>query len=92
LSWDQQNRLIESEVKDGVVKLSVVHTDTWEKQALTVDGNILRYLKSAGIDDKSAQSLAEKLGQQVQPGVKSYLFSYKNDLWLLDLKMHARAN
>jgi hypothetical protein len=66
LSWDQQNRLIESEVKDGVVKLSVVNTDTWEKQALTVDGNILRYLKSAGIDDKAALTLAEKLGQQVQ--------------------------
>jgi dipeptidyl-peptidase-4 len=90
LSWDQQNRLIESEVKDGVVKLSVVNTDTWEKQALTVDGNILRYLKSAGIDDKAALTLAEKLGQQVQPEVKSYLFSYKNDLWLLDLQ-NARA-
>lgn len=90
LSWDQQNRLIESEVKEGVVKLSVVQPATWEKQALTVDGNILRYLKSAGIDDKSAQSLAEKLGQQVQPEVKSYLFSYKNDLWLLDLQ-NARA-
>ncbi|MBR7794351.1 S9 family peptidase [Undibacterium sp. FT147W] len=90
LSWDQQNRLIESEMKDGVVKLSVVNTNTWEKQVLTVDGNILRYLKAAGIDDKSAQSLAEKLGQQVQPEVKSYLFSYKNDLWLLDLQ-NARA-
>ena len=90
LSWDQQNRLIESEVKEGVVKLSVVQPATWEKQALTVDGNILRYLKSAGIDDKSALSLAEKLGQQVQPEVKSYLFSYKNDLWLLDLQ-NARA-
>ncbi|MBK1890021.1 S9 family peptidase [Undibacterium sp. 14-3-2] len=90
LSWDQQNRLIESEVKDGVVKLSVVNTDTWEKQALTVDGNILRYLKSAGIDDKAALTLAEKLGQQVQPEVKSYLFTYKNDLWLLDLQ-NARA-
>ena len=90
LSWDQQNRLIESEVKEGVVKLSVVQPATWEKQVLTVDGNILRYLKSAGIDDKSAQSLAEKLGQQVQPEVKSYLFSYKNDLWLLDLQ-NARA-
>lgn len=90
LSWDQQNRLIESEVKDGVVKLSVVNTGTWEKQALTVDGNILRYLKSAGIDDKTALTLAEKLGQQVQPEVKSYLFSYKNDLWLLDLQ-NARA-
>lgn len=90
LSWDQQNRLIESEVKDGVVRLSVVNTDTWEKQALTVDGNILRYLKSAGIDDKAALTLAEKLGQQVQPEVKSYLFTYKNDLWLLDLQ-NARA-
>lgn len=90
LSWDQQNRLIESEVKDGVVKLSVVNTNTWEKQALTVDGNILRYLKTAGIDDKAALTLAEKLGQQVQPEVKSYLFSYKNDLWLLDLQ-NARA-
>lgn len=90
LSWDQQNRLIESEVKDGVVKLSVVQPATWEKQALTVDGNILRYLKAAGIDDKAAQGLAEKLGQQVQPEVKSYLFSYKNDLWLLDLQ-NARA-
>jgi len=90
LSWDQQNRLIESEVKDGVVKLSVVNTDTWEKQVLTVDGNILRYLKSAGIDDKAALTLAEKLGQQVQAEVKSYLFTYKNDLWLLDLQ-NARA-
>lgn len=90
LSWDQQNRLIESEVKDGVVKLSVVNTNIWEKQALTVDGNILRYLKTAGIDDKAALTLAEKLGQQVQAEVKSYLFTYKNDLWLLDLQ-NARA-
>jgi len=31
LSWDKQNRLIETQVKDGAVKLLAINPKTWEK-------------------------------------------------------------
>lgn len=86
LFWDQQNRLIESQLQDGIVRLSEVTSETWKKQALPVDGNLLRILTSAKIEEKEARRLAEMLGSQIQPGLHAYLFSYRDDLWLLDLK------
>ena len=86
LAWDGQNRLIESQTKDGNVQLFVVNPSTWEKQALPADSNVIGLLKGAGIEPKEAEKLTEKLGPQITPEVKSYLFTYKNDLWLLDLK------
>lgn len=90
LSWDAQNRLVESQIKDGSVQLFAVNSQTWEKQALPADGNILALLKAADINEKDALKLAETLGPQIQPEIKFYLFSHQNDLWLLDLK-NARA-
>lgn len=84
LSWDAQNRLIETQIKDGAVQLFVVNPQTWEKQALAVDGNIVQILRQAGIEEKQQVALAEKLGAQITPGQTAYLFTYKNDLWLLD--------
>jgi dipeptidyl-peptidase-4 len=86
LSWDKQDRLIESQVKDGAVQLFVVNTQTWEKQALSADGNLLALLKTAGIEEQEAVKIAGQLALQVSPEINAYIFSYKNDLWLLDLQ------
>ena len=91
LSWDAQNRLIETQIHDGEVSLYVVNPKTWEKQALSTDTQVLNLLQRAGITAQQAVSLAEKLGSQIKPEVTSYLFTYKNDLWLLDLK-NAKAS
>ena len=85
LSWDNQNRLIESKVNKGVAELFVVNPSTWEKTALPTDGNILAILKAAKIDEKEAAKLADQLGARIKPENKSYIFTYKNDIWLLDL-------
>ncbi|WMW81917.1 DPP IV N-terminal domain-containing protein [Undibacterium cyanobacteriorum] len=85
LSWDNQNRLIESKVNKGVAELFVVNPTTWEKTALTADGNILAILKAAKIDEKEAAKLADQLGARIKPENKAYIFTYKNDIWLLDL-------
>ena len=91
LSWDAQNRLIETQIKDGVVQLLTVNPQNWEKQAFSADNNILMLLKAAGINHKEALLITDKLGPQITTGVNVYLFKYKNDLWLLDLKnAHAR--
>jgi dipeptidyl-peptidase-4 len=86
LSWDKQNRLIESQVKDGKVQLFIVNPTTWEKSALAADGNVIGLLKAAEVEGKEADKLAEKLSKEITPEVKAYLFTYKNDLWLLDLQ------
>ena len=85
LSWDNQNRLIESKVNKGVAELFVVNPSTWEKTALPTDGNIIAILKAAKIDDKEAAKLADQLGARIKPENKAYIFTYKNDIWLLDL-------
>ncbi len=95
LAWDKQNRLIETQMKDGQVQLFIVNPQTSEKQILSADGNIVGMLKAAGIDDKDATTLAEKLGPQIKPEVSVYVFTHKNDLWLLDLhngKVRALSN
>lgn len=84
LSWDKQNRLIESQVKDGAVQLFVVNPETWEKTPLPADGNLVAWMKAAGIEEKDAGKLAEKLGAQIAPGVHAYIFTHKNDIWFLD--------
>ncbi|MFZ6754091.1 DPP IV N-terminal domain-containing protein [Undibacterium sp. Dicai25W] len=86
LSWDVQNRLIETQIQEGNVKLFVVDPKTWGKQELKADTQVMSVLKKAGITDKEALTLAEQLGPQIKPEVTSYLFTYKNDLWLLDLR------
>ena len=43
-------------------------------------------LRKAGIEDRQVSAIADKLGAEIRPGVDAYLFTYKNDLWLLDLK------
>lgn len=86
LSWDKQDRLIESQSKDGITQLFVIKPDTWEKQILQLDGNLLSILKTAAIDDKQALKIAEKLAPQISPQISVYLFNYQNDIWLLDLK------
>ncbi|MFZ6863002.1 DPP IV N-terminal domain-containing protein [Undibacterium sp. Ji67W] len=86
LSWDAQNRLIETQIHEGHVKLFVVDPENWKKQELKTDTHVLAILKKAGINDKEALSLAEQLGPQIKPEVNAYLFTNKNDLWLLDLK------
>ncbi|MCH8622039.1 S9 family peptidase [Undibacterium sp. TS12] len=85
LTWDAQNRLIETQSKDGVVQQFVVNPATWEKQALAADGNILQLMLAAGIAEKEAKVQIDKLTPQIKPELKAYLFTYKNDLWLLDL-------
>jgi dipeptidyl-peptidase-4 len=92
LSWDNQNRLIESKVNKGVAELYVVNTSTWEKTLLPADGNVLAILKAANIEEKSLTKLADQLSSQIKPEVKSYIFTYKKDIWLLDLNTNkARA-
>ncbi len=86
LAWDAQNRLIETQSKDGVVQQFVVNPATWEKQVLKLDGNILAMMTAAGIPEKDAKAQIDKLTPQIKPDLKSYLFTYKNDLWLLDLQ------
>ncbi|AZP13061.1 S9 family peptidase [Undibacterium parvum] len=86
LSWDKQDRLIESQTKDGITQLFVINPDNWEKQILPLDGNLLGILKTAAIDDKQALKIAEKLAPQISPQISVYLFNYQNDIWLLDLK------
>ncbi|MFZ6656553.1 DPP IV N-terminal domain-containing protein [Undibacterium sp. TJN19] len=78
--------LIQTESKDGVVAQFVINPATWEKQSLPADGNILALMTAAGIDEKEAKAQVEKLAPQIKPELKSYLFTYKNDLWLLDLQ------
>ncbi|MCX7220618.1 MAG: hypothetical protein NTY70_17320, partial [Burkholderiales bacterium] len=65
LSWDKQDRLIESQTKDGITQLFVINPDNWEKQILAIDGNLLGILKTAVIDDKQALKIAEKLAPQI---------------------------
>ncbi|MFZ6750221.1 DPP IV N-terminal domain-containing protein [Undibacterium sp. Ren11W] len=92
LSWDKQDRLIESQVRDGALQLFVIDTQTWEKQALPLDGNLLHLLKSAAIEEKQALKITEKLAPQISPEINVYIFNYRNDIWLLDLKnQQARA-
>jgi dipeptidyl-peptidase-4 len=92
LSWDNQNRLIESKVNKGVAELFVINTSNWEKTALPADGNVVSILKTAGIEEKMLTKLADQLSQKIKPEVKSYIFTYKNDIWLLDLNNNkARA-
>ncbi|WP_162060915.1 S9 family peptidase [Undibacterium sp. KW1] len=86
LAWDAQNRLIETQSKDGVVQQFVVNPATWHKQVLSLDGNILAMMTAAGIPEKEAKAQIDKLTPQIKPDLKSYLFTYKNDLWLLDLQ------
>jgi len=86
LSWDAQNRLIETQIRDGNVTLFVVNPKTWDKQELKSDTQVLSILQRAGIGDKQALTLTEQLGPQLKPEISAYLFTYKNDLWLLDLK------
>ena len=86
LSWDNQNRLIESKANKGVVELLVINPSTWEKTALPADGNILHLLKTAKIEEKEATKLADQLSRQIKPEVKTYVFTYNKDLWLLDVK------
>jgi dipeptidyl-peptidase-4 len=85
LSWDNQNRLIESKVNKGAAELYVVNPSTWEKSLLPTDGNVLTILKAAKIDEKLVNRLADQLSSRIKPEVKSYIFTYKNDIWLLDL-------
>lgn len=85
LSWDNQNRLIESKVNKGVAELFVVNPSTWEKTALPADGNVLSILKTAKIDEKEVNKLADQLSARIKPETKSYIFTHKNDIWLLDL-------
>lgn len=84
LSWDAQNRLIETQTKEGVVQQFVVNPHSWEKQALAADGNFLEWLSKAGIAEKEARKIIDSLAAQISPEVASYVFSHKNDLWLLD--------
>ena len=92
LSWDNQNRLIESKVNKGSAELFVVNPATWEKTALPADGNVLSILKTAKIDEKEVSKLADQLSARIKPENKSYIFTYKNDIWLLDLAANkARA-
>lgn len=84
LSWDAQNRLIETHGKDGVLQQFVINPVTWEKQALPADGNVLNWMLAAGMAEKDAREQIEKLTPYFKPELKSYLFTYKNDLWLLD--------
>ena len=86
LAWDAQNRLIETQSKDGIVQQFVVNPVNWEKQALAADGNILALMTAAGIPEKEAKAQVDKLTPQFKPDLKSYLFTYKNDLWLLDMQ------
>ncbi len=92
LSWDNQNRLIESKSNKGVAELLVVDPNNWNKNALAADGNVLAILKAATIDEKELQKLADKLSADIKAGVNRYIFTYKNDIWLLDLQAkQARA-
>lgn len=88
LAWDAQSRLIETQNAAGVVQQFVVNPATWEKQALLADGNILAMMTAAGIPEKEAKAQIDKLTPQIKPDLKSYLFTYKNDLWLLDLQLN----
>ncbi len=85
LSWDKQDRLVEAQIKDGTVQLFAVDPLNWEKTPIPVDGNLISWLKAAGIDDKAAATLAESLGGQITPEQSVYVFSHSKDLWLLDL-------
>ncbi|MBY0444392.1 MAG: DPP IV N-terminal domain-containing protein, partial [Burkholderiales bacterium] len=92
LSWDNQNRLIESKVNKGAAELLTINPNSWEKTALPADGNVLAILKSAGIDEKYLGKLADQLSAKIKPEIKSYIFNYKKDIWLLDLTANkARA-
>ena len=86
LSWDAQNRLIETQIKDGEVKLFVVDPKTWNKQALTANTQILSILQKSGVPQAQARLLTDQLGPQIKPEVSRYLFTLNRDLWLLDLK------
>ncbi|MFZ6766950.1 S9 family peptidase [Undibacterium sp. Di26W] len=86
LAWDAQNRLIETQSVNGVVQQLVVNPVTWEKQALPADGNILAMMMTAGIPEPEAKAQVDKLTPLIKPELKSYLFTYKNDVWLLDLQ------
>lgn len=85
LAWDEQNRLIETQTKNGVVKRFVIDPQTWQKIPLEANGEVLSWLKSAGIEEKTASGLAETLSKQLKPDTKRLIFTYKNDIWLLDL-------
>lgn len=86
LAWDEQNRLIETQSKNGVVKRLVVDPQTWQKIPLEANGDVLNWLKTAGIEEKSVAGLAETLSKQLKPDTKRLIFTYKNDIWLLDLQ------
>ncbi|MDE2428103.1 MAG: S9 family peptidase [Burkholderiales bacterium] len=84
LNWDAQNRLIETQMKDGIVQQWIVDPVTWEKHLLKADDNLSALLTAAGIDADDVQRILKELTPQIKPEVHSYLFSYRKDLWLLD--------
>ncbi len=86
LSWDQNNRLVETVIKDGQVQLFTVDVNSGDKTVIPTDGNLLAMLKAAGIDDASAAKLADELGAQISVEKSVYVFSHNNDLWVLDAK------
>jgi dipeptidyl-peptidase-4 len=85
MAWDEQNRLIETQSKDGIVKRFVVDPKTWQKTPLEANGEVLKWLKTAGIEEKTATGLADTLSKQLKPDTKRLIFTHKNDIWLLDL-------
>lgn len=86
MSWDAQNRLIETSVRDGVVQQSIINPRDWSRRALSADQNLLATLQRAGIATEQLKKLAEQLAGQITPDKSRYLFSYQNDLWLLDTR------
>lgn len=86
LSWDAQNRLIESAMNEGVLQQAMVDLQSWQKTQLGKENPVTAILRKAGIEEKQVIGIADKLGAEIRPGASSYLFTYQNDLWLLDLK------
>ena len=86
LAWDEQNRLIETQSKNGVIKRFVVDPIGWKKTALEANGEVLSWLKKAGLEEKAADNLANTLSKQLKPDTQRLIFTYKNDVWLLDLR------
>jgi len=57
MSWDQQDRLIESQQSEGTLTLNAVEPLSWTKTPIPVDGNLIAWLKAAGIEEKAAAEL-----------------------------------
>lgn len=86
LAWDEQDRLIETQSNQGVIQRFIVDPISWKKTPLTVNSSVLAWLKNAGIDEKSSDKLADTLGKQIKPDTQRLIFTYHNDIWLLDLQ------